>query len=77
MMYGAAQDLQRCMAHLMEFKEEDVLEIPTLDSLDNVPIVYPAPLKEVTLLKEPQVAQATPACPLRCRKQAPELEVYN
>ena len=49
------------MAHLMEFTEENVLEIPLLDSADNVSLASPIPLEEAALLEEPQVAQVTAA----------------
>ena len=74
MMCGMSQDLQVCMANLMEFREENVLKIPLLDSMDNVPIASLTLLEEYALLEEPQVAQATTACLPRCREQVPEPE---
>ena len=52
--------------YLMWFEEEDVLEIPLLESLDDEPIVSPTPAEEATLLDEPQEAQVLPTCPLGC-----------
>ena len=62
------------MAHLMEFKKENVLEIPLLDFTGNVLVSPVTPSEEATLLEEPQAAQVTTACSLRCGEQAPELE---
>ena len=56
MMCGVAQDLQRCRAHLMEFKEEDVLEIPPLKPMYNESTVSSTPSEEAALLEEFQVA---------------------
>ena len=62
-----ALEVQRCMAHLMEIKEEHVLEIPPLKPLYDKTTVSPTPLEEATLLEELQVAGGS-------GEQAPELE---
>ena len=38
MMCRVTQDLQRCMGDLMQFGEEDILEIPLLEPADDMPI---------------------------------------
>ena len=55
-MCSVARDLQRCMAHLMEFKEEDVLEISSLKPMYGDSTASPTPLEEAALLEEHQVA---------------------
>ena len=69
-----ARDHERCMANLMHFWEEDVLEIPLLDPADDMPVASPTPLKEATLLDEPQEAQVTATYPVTCKELAPKPE---
>ena len=53
------------MANLMWFQEEDVLQIPLLEPVDDLPIVSLTPKAVAMLLGEPQEAQVTAACPPR------------
>ena len=55
-MCSMAQDLQRSMAHQMEFKEEDVLEIPPLEPMYLKSTASLTPSEEATLLEKPQAA---------------------
>ena len=55
-MSGMAQDLQICMAHHMEIKEEDVLEISPLEPTDDE---SPIPSEEAALLEKSQVAESS------------------
>ena len=72
MLCGTAQDLQRCMVHLIWVKDFDVLEIPLLESADDESIVSLTPPEEAALLDEPQKVQATTAHPLRHKEQTPK-----
>ena len=62
------------MAHLMQFKQKDVLEISLLKSTDDQPITSPTPTEEAALLDEPQNVPATATCPLWRKEQAPKSE---
>ena len=55
MMCSVDRDLQRCMALLVEFKEEDVLEIPPLKPLYADSTASPTHSEEPSLLEEPKV----------------------
>ena len=74
MMYGVARDLQRCMADPIQFREEDVLEVPLLEPANNVHVASPTPVEEAMPLDEPQEALVTATCPLTCKDQAPKCE---
>ena len=54
MMCSAARDLQGCMANLMWFVEEDILDIPLLEPADDCPLVSLTPEEETVLLSKPQ-----------------------
>ena len=72
-MCSAARDFQGCMVDLMQFEEEDILDIQLLEPTDDLPPVYIlTPEEEVTILSEPQEAQATALCPHRCEEWAPK-----
>ena len=74
MMCSATMDLQGCMANLMWFQEEDILEIPLLEPAYDLPIASPT-LEEGTLpISKTPEAQATATCPLGCEEWAPETE---
>ena len=62
------------MANLMQFAEEDILEIPLVEPTDDMTIVSPTLEEEVTLLSKPPEAQATATCPLRHEEKAPKSE---
>ena len=70
MMHSAARDLQGCMANLMWFEEEDLLEILLLKSMDDMPIASPMPAEEAALLEEPEESQVTAMHPLTYEEQA-------
>ena len=74
MMYGTARDLQGCMVDMMQFEEEDVLEMPLLESGGDLPTMFPTSKEEAVLLDEPQEAQVTGTCPLVCEEQCLEPE---
>ena len=56
----------------MWFEEEDILEIPLLEPMDNLPIAFLAPKEEVALIGEPKKAEMTAACPSKNEEWAPE-----
>ena len=58
----------------MQFEEEDVLDIPLLEHMDDLPIASLTHEEEALLLSEYLEAQATATCPLRHREWAPEPE---
>ena len=62
-MCGAARDLQGCVANLMWFMEEDILDIPLLEPADDLPLVSLIPEEEAMLLSEPQEAQVIATYP--------------
>ena len=71
MLYDAAQELQRCMAHIMPLEEGDIVESLLLTVTDDEPIMSPTPMVEAMLLGEPQ---ATAMHPPRCPEDAPKPE---
>ena len=71
---SVARDVQRCMANFMQFGEEDILEIPLLEPVDDVPVASLTPAEETALLDEPQEAQVTTMCLLTCDEKAPKPE---
>ena len=72
MVCGAVKDLQGCMANLMWLMEEDVLDIPLLEPVDDLLLATLTPEEEATLLCESQEAQATATCSPRNKEWAPE-----
>ena len=56
MICNAGRDYQGCMANLMWFEEEDVLEIPLVEPTDDLSIVSPTLEEEATLLSKPAEA---------------------
>ena len=50
MMCSTARSLLGCMANLIQFEEEDILEIPLLESTDDLPIAALTLEEETTLL---------------------------
>ena len=72
LMCSTGRDLQGCVANLMQFEEEIVLEMLLLEPTDDLPIVSPTPEEEATLLDESQEAQVSTTSPLMHEEQAPE-----
>ena len=70
MMFGAARDLQRCVAKLMWFVEEDFLDILLLEPTGDLPLVFPAPEEEAASQGESHEAQVTATHPPRHEEQA-------
>ena len=62
------------MANLMWFEEEDVLEIPLLEPMDDFSIASPTLEEEATLLGEPLEVQVTATCSLGHEEWAPKPE---
>ena len=60
MMCNTARGLKECMANLMWFTQEDVLDAPPLEPDDDQPQVSPTPEEETALLSEPQAAATHP-----------------
>ena len=60
------------MADLMQFGEEDILEIPLLEPADDMPVASPIPAEEAALLDEPQETQVTATCSLMHKEKAPK-----
>ena len=73
-MYSTARDLQGGMANLVQFEQDDILEILLLEPTDDLPIVSPTLEEEAAFISEPPEAQATATCPLRCVEWAPKPE---
>ena len=70
MIFGAARDLQRCVAKLMWYVEEDFLDILLLEPTGDLPLVSPAPEEEAAPHGEPHEAQVTATHPSRHEEQA-------
>ena len=66
MLCDVAQDIQRCMAHLMPLKKGDILEGLLLTVMDDEPTMSPTPMEEAMLLDECWEAQVTTMCPPGC-----------
>ena len=73
-MCGAARDLWECMTNLMQFMEEDILDVMLLEPVDSWQLASPIIKEETMLLGDTQEAEAAAAYSPRCEEWVPEPE---